>query len=274
MHYRREKVREMVAELTDRKEALSRQLSNLDFEYSAPTSNFDHSKVKGLVVELIHLDKKHVDASTALEVCAGGRLYNVVVENEVIGAQLLDKGKLRKRWTLIPLNKINGFKASAQKMATAERVAPGKVDLALELIGYDDDVRKAMEWIFGNTFICDDADTAKRVTFHKDIRMKSVTVDGDVYDPFGTLSGGSKPTSAGILIKVQELAGIRADIKEQRIQLETLENEIQAAQESIAKYKQCKQRLDLQSHEVSLLEERLSKSTHIQVSAMCRWHGA
>jgi structural maintenance of chromosome 2 len=50
----------------------------------------------------------------ALEITAGGRLYNVVVDNEQVGTQLLNKGQLRKRVTLIPLNKIDAFKASAQ----------------------------------------------------------------------------------------------------------------------------------------------------------------
>ena len=41
-------------------------------------------------------------------------MYNVVVENEVVATQLLEKGKLRKRVTIIPLNKISAFKASAE----------------------------------------------------------------------------------------------------------------------------------------------------------------
>lgn len=214
---------------------------------------------------MVQLDKENFDASTALEICAGGKLYNVVVENEKVGAQLLDRGKLRRRWTLIPLNKIQGQKISDEKLRIAENIAPGKVSLALSLVGFEDEVYRAMEWIFGGTFICRDAQTAKNVTFNKSIRAKSVTLDGDVYDPYGTLSGGSKPNSAGILIKVQELNEVRADIKHHAQLLEDLEREIEASQKSIAEYKQCKQRLDLQSHELSLLEQRMSKSTHAQV---------
>ena len=237
----------------------------MDFSYSDPTPNFDRSKVKGLVAELINLEQKNYDASTALEICAGGRLYNVVVENEVVGAQLLDKGRLRRRITLIPLNKIQGFVASAEKIAHAQHIAPGKVDLALSLIGYDEEIEPAMEWIFGNTLICEDAETAKRVTFDRNIKMKSVTFDGDVYDPFGTLSGGSKPQSSGILVKVQQLTDIRQQIEQHHQTLEHIEQELEAAQKSIATYQKCKQRLDLQSHEISLLESRLNQSNHAQV---------
>jgi hypothetical protein len=42
----------------------------------------------------------------------------------------------------------------AQRIGAAQRIAPGKVDLALTLVGYDKQVSKAMEYVFGNTLIC------------------------------------------------------------------------------------------------------------------------
>lgn len=58
-------------------DALSGQLSSLEFQYSNPTPNFNRLTVKGLVAELIDLSKENADAATALEVCASGKLYNV-----------------------------------------------------------------------------------------------------------------------------------------------------------------------------------------------------
>ncbi|KAI8985162.1 hypothetical protein BDB01DRAFT_101356 [Pilobolus umbonatus] len=263
---RRRKGQEMIDELIDRKENLSRKLSNLDFEYSNPHPDFDRSKVKGLVAELFSIDKDYYDSATAIEICAGGKLFNVVVENEKVGAQLLNKGRLRRRWTLIPLNKIQGLKISASKLAAAEKIAPGKAHLALNLIGYDDEVHHAMEWIFGSTFICEDAATAKDVTFNKDIRIKSVTLQGDIYDPHGTLSGGSRPNSGGILIQIQELNAIKTEIKQHQDELDRLDEEIRSSQKVIKKYREYKQKLDLQSHQLSLLEQRMSKSSHAQLA--------
>ncbi|RUS34192.1 RecF/RecN/SMC [Jimgerdemannia flammicorona] len=256
---------DVVAELTEKSDTLSGQLSGLEFQYSNPTPNFDRSTVKGLVAELITLGKNNVDAAMALEVCAGGRLYNVVVDNDTVGSQLLENGKLRKRVTIIPLNKIVAFKASAEKIATAKGVAPGKVDLALTLIGYDHEIQTAMEYIFGNTLICKDADSAKKVTFDKTVRMKSVTFDGDVYDPNGTLSGGSKSQSAGILIKLGQLKEIRAQLEARRKALVKLENELRSSQKVINDYNKLTQDLELAGHRVSLLEEQLNKSTHEQL---------
>ena len=89
-------------------------MQGLSFNYSDPAPNFDRRKVKGLVAELIDIPQGSKNSAVALEVCAGGRLYNVVVESEVIGTQLLQKGQLKKRVTIIPLNKISAFKVQAE----------------------------------------------------------------------------------------------------------------------------------------------------------------
>lgn len=69
---------------------------------------------------------------------------------------------------------------------------PDSVQLALDLVSYESYLRPALAWVFGNTLVCRDADTAKRVTFHPRVKRRCVTLDGDVYDPSGTLSGGAR----------------------------------------------------------------------------------
>jgi len=61
--------------------------------------------VKGLVCNLIKI--KDLKYATALQVSAGNKLYNVVVDTERTGKQLLQNGQLQRKVTLIPLNKIS-----------------------------------------------------------------------------------------------------------------------------------------------------------------------
>ncbi|KAI1738890.1 hypothetical protein F4680DRAFT_162258 [Xylaria scruposa] len=239
-------------------DALKRKVANIDFSYADPIPNFDRSKVKGLVAQLFTLDKDHTEAGTALEICAGGRLYNVVVDSEVTGTQLLQGGKLRKRVTIIPLNKIAAFKASAQTIATAQKIAPGKVDLALSLVGYDEEVSAAMEYVFGNTLVCHDAETAKRVTFDPNVRMRSITLEGDAYDPSGTLSGGSSPNSSGVLVTLQKLNDINRQLKEAEASLQDLQALIAREKSKLDQARKIKQELDLKAHEIKLAEEQIS----------------
>nr|WJN25076.1 condensin complex subunit [Moesziomyces parantarcticus] len=256
-----------VADLLERKEALKSKLAGMDFQYSDPEPNFDRSRVKGLVASLVQLDQERHKYSTALEICAGGRLYNVVVEDEKVGSKLLAHGQLRKRVTLIPLNKINAFVASAEKVGAAQRLAPGKVDLALTLVGYDDEVSRAMEYVFGNTLVCADAATAKRVTFDNAVRMKSVTLDGDVYDPAGTLSGGSKPSTGGVLVKMQDLIKIERALKEAQAELAKVEAQMHAAKAQMASFSKAKRDVELKRHQVTLLESQISGSNATRIIA-------
>ena len=260
-------LQQTIRNLRQESDALKRKVANIDFNYSDPVQNFDRSKVKGLVAQLFTLDKEHTGAGTALEICAGGRLYNVVVDTEVTGTQLLKDGKLRKRVTIIPLNKIAAFRASAQTIATAQKIAPGKVDLALSLVGYDDQVSAAMEYVFGNTLICADADTAKRVTFDPNVRMRSITLEGDAYDPSGTLSGGSSPNSSGVLVTLQKLNEITRQLREAEASLDALRAHISKEKSKLDQAKKIKQELDLKSHEIKLAEEQIggnSSSSIIQ----------
>ncbi|EXJ81063.1 structural maintenance-chromosome 2 [Capronia epimyces CBS 606.96] len=244
--------------LTKEADELKRKVANVDFHFSDPSPNFDRSKVKGLVAQLFSLDKDKSIAGTALEICAGGRLYNVVVDTAETGTQLLQNGKLKKRVTIIPLNKISAFRASAEKVGAAQRIAPGKVDLALSLIGYDHEVSAAMDYVFGTTLICHDAETAKRVTFDPAVRLKSVTLEGDVYDPSGTLSGGSSPNSSGVLVILQKLNEVTKELQKNEAELHGLQETMKNEQNKLANIKAVKQELDLKTHEIKLSEEQIS----------------
>ncbi|KAF9580847.1 Structural maintenance of chromosomes protein 2 [Lunasporangiospora selenospora] len=262
----RSEEKDAINRLTDQLESMSRKVSNLDFQYADPTPNFDRSTVKGLVAELFVVPTEHTEAIAALEVCAGGRLYNVVVDNEVVGSQLLQHGRLRKRVTIIPLNKIAAFKANAERIATAQRLAPGNVNLALTLIGFEDHLESAMSFIFGNTLICADAESAKKVTFNQDVRMKSVTYEGDVYDPSGTLQGGSKPSGLGVLACLQEMHEIKTRLSSHSRKLEQLDMRLRELSQEGRAYADIKQQLELKEHQLRLCEQQItgSEHTHLQ----------
>jgi structural maintenance of chromosome 2 len=255
-----------IRELRQQADEMRRRVANIDFSYSDPSPNFDRSRVKGLVAQLFTLNKEHSQASTALEICAGGRLYNVVVDSASTGKQLLENGRLKKRVTIIPLNKIAAFRASAAKIGAAQKIAPGKVDLALSLIGYDEEVTAAMEYVFGSTLVCEDAETAKRVTFDPAVRMKSVTFQGDTYDPAGVLSGGSAPQSSGVLLTMQKLNEIMMELKTSEQQLASLQAMMAQEKKKLDSARKTKQELDLKKHEITLTEEQIGGNSS---SAVC-----
>lgn len=82
------------------------------------------------------------------------------------------------------------------------QVGQDNVHTSLSLVGYEADLRKAMEYVFGSTLVCDTLDNAKKVAFDKQVMTKTVTLGGDIFDPQGTLSGGETrgKTSSWILV--------------------------------------------------------------------------
>jgi structural maintenance of chromosome 2 len=159
---------------------------------------------------------------------------------------------------------------SPQKIGAAKKVAPGKVDLALSLIGYDDEVTAAMEYVFGSTLVCEDAETAKRVTFDPSVRMKSVTLEGDVYDPSGTLSGGSAPHTSGVLVTLQKLNDITKELVDQEKSLAALQAKLATEKKLLDSVKKTKQELDLKNHEIKLTEEQISSNSSTSVSLLVK----
>lgn len=244
---------------------LKRKVANLEFSYTKPTSNFNARSVKGVVAQLFSLDEDKAASATALEVAAGGRLYNIVVDNEVTGSQLLERGQLRKRVTIIPLNKIAARTLSQQQVHIAKELCPGKVELALNLIGYEAEVSRAMEFIFGTRLVCEDADTAKKVTFHPQVRARSVTLQGDVYDPEGTLSGGSRKNNGSVLVNIQNYNKVNNHLKSLQNDLKNIQFELSNEQELSDKTKSIQNELSLTSHQIQLAEKNLRTNASSQI---------
>ncbi|XP_022817929.1 structural maintenance of chromosomes protein 2-like [Spodoptera litura] len=176
----------------DQVDARAPRLARCKLRYSKPEPGFDDKRVYGTICRLI--DVRDPIYCTALETAAGGRLFNVVVDTEVTSKLLLQRGQLEHRTTIVPLNKINGHVIDRATVELAQQIGggPDNVQLALDLVQFPGALRPAMAWVWGSTLVCRDLDTARRVTFHPAVRRRTVTLDGDVFDPSGTLSGGAR----------------------------------------------------------------------------------
>lgn len=249
---------------------LKRKNSSLEFNYTKPHPNFDSKSVKGLAAQLFDIHESSSNSATALEVCAGGRLYNVVVDNEVTGSQLLERGQLRKRVTIIPLNKISSRKMEVRALKVAKELCPGKVELALNLIGYESEVAKAMEYIFGNRLICEDADTAKKVTFHPQVRTGSVTLEGDTYDPEGRLAGGSRRTGASVLVAIQRLNQLFGKVKKLKMELKEVSEKLAKQQTLDQSSRSVQQELSVARHQLQLLEKSIDSNASSMIIKKCQ----
>eukprot|EP00437_Effrenium_voratum_P048784 CAMPEP_0181526778 /NCGR_PEP_ID=MMETSP1110-20121109/69663_1 /TAXON_ID=174948 /ORGANISM="Symbiodinium sp., Strain CCMP421" /LENGTH=1201 /DNA_ID=CAMNT_0023657633 /DNA_START=74 /DNA_END=3679 /DNA_ORIENTATION=+ len=245
-------------------DGLRGHLGNLDFNYTDPHRNFNRSLVKGVMAKLFHIKPEFAYFHRALEVCAGGRLFFVIVDNEETGKALLEKGQLRRRVTIIPLNKIQDNSISPQVVRQARSILPEGADaqVAMEIVGFEKEVQSAMKFVFGPYMVCDTAETAKMLTFHPNVRVRTVTRDGDSYDPAGTITGGSAPKGGNLLQKLQQVSELEKKVLQYRCQYEKAASEVQKMQAAAQHYASLDREVKCKEHELALLEDRINRSEH------------
>ncbi|TYI35474.1 hypothetical protein ES332_A03G078900v1 [Gossypium tomentosum] len=260
---------ELIQKLKDEVRDHSAQLANVQFNYRDPVKNFDRTKVKGVVAKLIKV--KDSSAMTALEVTAGGKLFNVVVDSENTGKQLLQNGELRRRVTIIPLNKIqpNNVHPRVQQSAT-RLVGKENAKLALSLVGFDKELESAMEYVFGGTFVCRTTEAAKEVAFNRDIRTPSVTLEGDIFQPSGLLTGGSRRGGGDLLRRLHDLAEAESKLAVHQKKLSEVEAKIADLLPLQKKFTDLKAQLELKMHDLSLFQNRAEKNEHHKLAEMVK----
>ncbi|NXW73080.1 SMC2 protein, partial [Hirundo rustica] len=258
-----------ISRLRELSENLMAKFPHLQFTYKYPEKNWDLNHVKGPVVSLFTV--KDLANAKALEAVAGGKLYNIIVDTEVTGKKLLEKGELKHRYTIIPLNKISARCVQEDIVKLAQSLAGhANLHLALSLIVYDSELQKAMEFVFGTTLVCNNMDNAKKVTFDKRIMTRSVTLDGDVFDPQGTLHGGNclfysyntNNIAAPVLSKLQEVKDVEIELKKKESELAAVENELASLKMVAERYQQLKQQWEMKSEEAELLQKKLHQSAY------------
>ncbi|KAL3533993.1 hypothetical protein ACH5RR_007514 [Cinchona calisaya] len=260
---------EMVQQLKDEIRILSSQLAIVDFTYNDPVKDFDRAKVKGVVAKLIKV--KESSAMTALEVAAGGKLFNIVVDTENTGKQLLQNGGLRRRVTIIPLNKIQSNPVPTKiRNAAIRLVGEGNAEVALRLVGYDDELKSAMEYVFGSTFVCKTIDSAQEVAFCREIGTPSVTLEGDIFQPSGLLTGGSRKGGGDLLRLLHMLAEAESKLSNHQKRLSDIDAKINVLLPLQRKFKDLMTQLELKAYDLSLFQSRAEQNEHHKLGELVK----
>ncbi|MEG4321178.1 MULTISPECIES: chromosome segregation protein SMC [unclassified Microcoleus] len=139
--------------------------------------------VCGLVAQLGRVEPRF---QLALEIAAGGRMGNMVVENDSVGAAAIEllKQKRAGRMTFLPLNKIRGGRFSVNENL---RRAAGFVDAAVNLIDCDSRYQEIFAYVFGSTVVFSNLTDARRYLG----QYRIVTLDGEILETSGAMTGGS-----------------------------------------------------------------------------------
>ncbi len=140
----------------------------------------------------------------ALEVAAGARLSQVVVEDDRVAAQAITLLKKYRagRLTFLPLNRIKksvfgGNKALAKGTNNQEFLSntPGLIGRAIDLLSFDPVYKDVFIYVFGETLVFEELSSARQQLSGK----RAVTLDGDLLERSGAMTGGSFSGKANLL---------------------------------------------------------------------------
>ncbi len=223
--------------------------------------------VHGPVSQLIRTDDAY---TVAIEIALGGALQQIVVDNEQDGKAILSYLKRTNggRTTVIPISNAKG----RTLQETGLDKCRGFVGLATSLVKFDKKYQGVMEKLLGRIVIAQDLDSAIAMSRQYSQRFKIVTLDGQVMEAGGSMTGGSVNKEAGILSRANELEKLLKQEKDLQEKLETLETEFQEARRAAdqVEFQLTTAKEQLQEAEKQVLtQEGLVRQHEIWLQAVC-----
>jgi len=179
------------------------------------------SGVHGAVAELIRVPEK---LETAVETALGGALQHIVMEDERSARQGIAFLKQRQlgRATFLPLDVIKGRSVPESDKRQVSGVE-GYVGVAADLVGSEPRYASIVQNLLGNVLLAENLEQANRIAAKCQYRFRVVTLEGDVVNAGGSMTGGSlQKKGANLLGRGRQIEQLGEEIKQTAVQLEKL----------------------------------------------------
>ena len=164
--------------------------------------------IKGSVAQLIKVEQKY---STAVETALGAAMQNIVVADEACAKAAIAylKNNNVGRATFLPMTSVKGTLLSERGLEECD----GYVEIASELVDCKEEYRTVVRSLLGRTVIADDLDDAVIIAKKYQYRFRIVTLDGQVVNAGGSMTGGSAVKNAGILSRAGAIEKLEEKLK-------------------------------------------------------------
>lgn len=171
--------------------------------------------IYGPVSQLITVKDKY---SAAIETALGAAVQNIVVDNETDAKRAMGFLKERRagRATFLPITAIKGRVLSEQGLDDQY----GFVSIASDLVSYDNKYTEIIRWLLGRTAVAEDIDSAIAIAKKYSYRFRIVTLDGQVINAGGSMTGGSRVQNAGILSRGNEIERLKGSLASMQKELD------------------------------------------------------
>ncbi len=195
--------------------------------------------IYGTISGLIDVKKEHV---TAIENALGGALQNIIVESEEDAKAAI--AYLRRenagRATFLPVSSVKG---KTLDNVNAVSKSAGYIGIGSDLISYDKKYDGIMKSLLGRVVVVDNIDNAIAMSRAFGYKFRVVTLEGDILNSGGSMSGGSVNKQSGFLSRASEIKTLTKDIaaladklKMLKSERETAENDLRIVNNQLSSY--------------------------------------
>ena len=228
-----ERLARQMAEKSDRARVLEDLEKNMEGFSGAVKAVLKQSQSKalpgvhGTLSQLITVDNEN---STAIEIALGAAMQNVVVSTESDAKRAINYLKQNNvgRATFLPISAIKPRYMEEKNLDDNF----GFVDVASNLVDCDEQYRDIVENLLGRVMVVEDIDCAIAISKRYKNRYKIVTLDGQVMNPGGSMSGGSKGKGSGVLSRANLIEELKAEAQKIGDELKEVQAELKKAVES------------------------------------------
>lgn len=206
-------------------------------------------QVHGAVAQLLVVPEKY---EAALETALGGALQYLVVEDEQTARQgiayLKEKGLGRA--TFLPLDVIKERKISPHEIQQLQKMA-GWLGVAADLVETSPRYSSLVSYLLGMVIVAETLEQANQIARKLQYRYRVVTLDGDLVNIGGSMTGGSRqPSKSNLLGRSRQLESLEQQVVEQKEQLEQLNDRVRKVEEQKKKTQ----------HELEEIRQQIEKS--------------
>jgi len=216
-------------------------LSNSDVElrsYYQGVQNVLKNKTQfpgliGVVSELLEVPDKY---TKAIETVLGGQLQQLVTQNDQDARQIIQYLTKQRagRVTLLPLSRIHAKQVSAKVQHELENLE-GVEGIAADLVQTSDKWRLVKQFLLGNACVATDLKQASKISKQLSTRLKIVTLDGEIINPSGSMTGGvNRHQTAGLLTQKQARSNLAKQVSQMKTQLASREALVQDLKQRLA----------------------------------------
>lgn len=180
--------------------------------------------IHGVLSQLIQVENEY---STAVEVALGAAMQNIVTSTEADAKRAINylKANHLGRATFLPISNIKGRTLDEKDLADHL----GFVAVASDLVDGDANYKQIISNLLSRVVIADDMDSAIGIAKEYKNRFKIVTLDGQVINPGGSMTGGSRAKGAGILSRANMIEDLLSEAKKLEADQQKLSAEYKAA---------------------------------------------